>query len=108
MDLARLFRARYDLHVIVGDKVCHDDLNLSRREKAPWACPNSVAEVNVVDARAAVLKLHFVAGMLAQLGEAEAIEFLGRVPQIGAHVNGMCADHDGVTLRDDVAGGSTE
>ncbi len=67
-----------------------------------------MAEVDVVDTRAAMLELHFVAGTLAQLGEAEAIEFLGRVPQNRAHVNGMCADHDGVTLRDEVAGGSPE
>lgn len=61
-------------------------------------------KVDVVGPRASVLELLVVACLLAQLGEAQPVKLVGLRPEIRISVDGICADHDCVAGRDDVAG----
>ena len=73
---ARSARAVGEFPIVLHEQVDEDNLDLGRGEESSRACVQAVAEPEMLGACRRQLVPRFVAGLLAQIPEAEAVEAL--------------------------------
>jgi hypothetical protein len=108
MLLGRLLLPRLQRHLVVHQQVRQHDLDLGAGEEAAGTGPDSVAEIDVVDAGGGVLVPELVAGDLAQAREAEWVESSRVGVEFGVEVDGVAEDGQAHALWEDVAGGELQ